>query len=202
MVTQRRGLGKGKGTGYKNIICKDPMVHKQSAMGIKQPQKTAISYNYLIQKRKVHLDKHKDVLIKHFKEFMKSDDFLLMPTNEQNRYKKMVAHFKAVDTHKSMKEWFKLYELDIAYMGGGFAGYVTGLMNIAEGDIYSGGIYWGAGSTAFGLGVTDFDNKIRVDINLFKKNYTQISKDFPDLSFKEKVMLTEEQMLQPRKKVL
>jgi hypothetical protein len=35
----RKGLGKGKGKGYKNIVGKDPRVHSQSARGIKQPQK-------------------------------------------------------------------------------------------------------------------------------------------------------------------
>jgi hypothetical protein len=35
---KRRGLGKGKGSGYKNLIPKDPGVHSQSSRGIKQPQ--------------------------------------------------------------------------------------------------------------------------------------------------------------------
>jgi apolipoprotein D and lipocalin family protein len=34
----RRGLGVGKGSGYHNIIPRDPMVHSQSAKGVKQPQ--------------------------------------------------------------------------------------------------------------------------------------------------------------------
>ena len=38
----RRGLGAGKGTGYKNLIPKDPMVHSQSSKGIKQPQRVNI----------------------------------------------------------------------------------------------------------------------------------------------------------------
>jgi hypothetical protein len=37
-MTTRKGLGKGMGTGYKNLIPKDPMVHKMSAKGMKQPQ--------------------------------------------------------------------------------------------------------------------------------------------------------------------
>lgn len=38
-MTQRKGMGLGKGTGYKNIIPnKDSSVHSQSAQGIKQPQ--------------------------------------------------------------------------------------------------------------------------------------------------------------------
>jgi len=35
----RKGLGKGKGKGYKNMMGKDPKVHSQSARGRKQPQK-------------------------------------------------------------------------------------------------------------------------------------------------------------------
>jgi len=39
MATRRKGLGKGRGKGYSNIICKDPAVHSQSARGVKQPQR-------------------------------------------------------------------------------------------------------------------------------------------------------------------
>jgi len=35
----RRGMGAGKGKGYRNIIGSDSRVHKMSACGIKQPQK-------------------------------------------------------------------------------------------------------------------------------------------------------------------
>jgi len=38
----RKGLGKNKGKGYRNIIGKDPHVHSQSAKGIKQPLKNPI----------------------------------------------------------------------------------------------------------------------------------------------------------------
>ncbi|MCJ7766805.1 hypothetical protein MUP79_00235, partial [Candidatus Bathyarchaeota archaeon] len=38
MEEMRRGLGAGQGRGYKNIIGIDPLIHKQSAMGIKQRQ--------------------------------------------------------------------------------------------------------------------------------------------------------------------
>ncbi|MCJ7768020.1 hypothetical protein MUP79_06485, partial [Candidatus Bathyarchaeota archaeon] len=42
-MTCRRGMGKGTGSGYRNIIGKDPMVHKMSAKGMKQPQHTPYS---------------------------------------------------------------------------------------------------------------------------------------------------------------
>ena len=38
-MIKRKGMGQGKGKGYKNIIGKDPMVHSQSAKGRKQPQR-------------------------------------------------------------------------------------------------------------------------------------------------------------------
>jgi hypothetical protein len=39
----RKGMMKGSGKrGYHNIIGKDPMVHSQSAKGIKQPQKWVV----------------------------------------------------------------------------------------------------------------------------------------------------------------
>lgn len=38
----RKGMMIGKGSGYKNVIGKDPKVHSQSAQGIKQPQRVNI----------------------------------------------------------------------------------------------------------------------------------------------------------------
>jgi len=38
-MARRKGLGAGKGKGYKNIMGKDPAVHSQSAKGMKQPQR-------------------------------------------------------------------------------------------------------------------------------------------------------------------
>ncbi len=35
----RKGMGKGTGKGYKNIISSDKKIHSQSAKGIKQPQR-------------------------------------------------------------------------------------------------------------------------------------------------------------------
>jgi hypothetical protein len=41
-MVRRKGMGKGTGKGYKNMMCKDPMVHSQSAKGMKQPQKIEV----------------------------------------------------------------------------------------------------------------------------------------------------------------
>ena len=38
----RKGLGKGRGMGYKNIIPRDPRVHSLSRRGIKQPQRVML----------------------------------------------------------------------------------------------------------------------------------------------------------------
>lgn len=48
----RRGMGKGRGKGYKNLIGKDPKVHSQSAKGIKQPQRIPIGVKSFIQANK------------------------------------------------------------------------------------------------------------------------------------------------------
>ena len=37
----RRGMGKGKGKGYKNLVRRDKVIHSQSAKGIKQPQRVS-----------------------------------------------------------------------------------------------------------------------------------------------------------------
>jgi len=47
---RRKGLMKGKGKGYKNVIGKDPYVHSQSARGIKQPQRLSMSQKIAITK--------------------------------------------------------------------------------------------------------------------------------------------------------
>jgi hypothetical protein len=56
---RRRGAAKGTGSGYKNLrgFPKDPMVHRQSAKGMKQPQKIPIISKYIWQDR---------VALKHF----------------------------------------------------------------------------------------------------------------------------------------
>jgi len=39
MLMVRKGLGKGKGKGYKNIVGKDPKIHSDSSKGRKRPQR-------------------------------------------------------------------------------------------------------------------------------------------------------------------
>jgi len=61
-TAKRKGLGRGLGKGYKNIIPKDPKVHSDSAKGRKQPQKVNIidmSYNDFA-KRGIYLPKMDD----------------------------------------------------------------------------------------------------------------------------------------------
>jgi len=42
-MARRKGLGKGRGKGYKNLIpIKDSRVHSQSSRGIKQPQRIKV----------------------------------------------------------------------------------------------------------------------------------------------------------------
>jgi len=48
---RRKGMGKGKGKGYKNIMGKDPLVHSQSARGMKQPQRVSPRITTIMKKR-------------------------------------------------------------------------------------------------------------------------------------------------------
>ncbi|MCJ7766803.1 hypothetical protein MUP79_00225 [Candidatus Bathyarchaeota archaeon] len=57
-MTQRKGLGKGMGTGYKNLIPKDPMVHRQSALGMKQAQQLTLP-EFKIKNPVVHVSERK-----------------------------------------------------------------------------------------------------------------------------------------------
>lgn len=49
---RRKGMMKGRGKGYKNVLGKDPMIHSQSAKGIKQPQRIPINIKAFIQSNK------------------------------------------------------------------------------------------------------------------------------------------------------
>jgi len=55
----RRGLGLGRGKGYKNLQGRDPYVHGQSARGVKQPQRIgmAVTSRFTGAKGKVILTK-------------------------------------------------------------------------------------------------------------------------------------------------
>jgi len=48
-MVSRQGLTTGTGKGYRNVICKDPMVHSMSAKGMKQPQvcKPIVSHAFI-----------------------------------------------------------------------------------------------------------------------------------------------------------
>jgi hypothetical protein len=48
----RKGMGKGKGRGYKNLMGRDPRVHSDSAKGRKQPQRIALFPITKLQKPK------------------------------------------------------------------------------------------------------------------------------------------------------
>lgn len=48
-MADRKGLGRGTGKGYKNIVGKDPRVHSDSARGMKQPQRNVEKASHLIR---------------------------------------------------------------------------------------------------------------------------------------------------------
>lgn len=65
----RKGMGKGKGKGYKNMIPKDPKVHSDSSRGRKQPQNLSPRVKSMLKK---------DPMLKNksFKDLQKSGVFL------------------------------------------------------------------------------------------------------------------------------
>ena len=69
MANNRKNLGQGKGSGYHNIIPKDPKVHSDSAKGIKQPQEVkkglfARSKDYASERLKESKEKRQKARIK------------------------------------------------------------------------------------------------------------------------------------------
>ena len=70
----RKGLGKGKGTGYKNLMGNDSKIHSQSAKGVKQPQKVNGLLDSKISRVK---DSNKSLI----KKFNKTKDKSLLPNN-------------------------------------------------------------------------------------------------------------------------
>jgi hypothetical protein len=66
----RKGMGKGKGRGYKNLMGKDPRVHSDSAKGRKQPQKLTFAQRFIpafrpTAPRKPIPDKYKNIVAKY-----------------------------------------------------------------------------------------------------------------------------------------
>lgn len=77
-MVKRKGLGKGQGKGYKNLVSNDPLVHSMSARGMTQKQ---------VLKRM-------------------DNDFGFVPTEEKKGFIKELAR-KAVDGVKWAVEWEK-----------------------------------------------------------------------------------------------
>lgn len=55
---KRKGLGKNKGRGYRNLISKDKQVHSDSAKGMKQPQ----NINYIPYRKKTQKNQVPDFI--------------------------------------------------------------------------------------------------------------------------------------------
>lgn len=59
-MVNRKGLGKGRGKGYKNLTGKDPKVHSQSAKGMKQPQRMSMAQKLAVTKNLKLKDSDRD----------------------------------------------------------------------------------------------------------------------------------------------
>lgn len=95
----RKGLGKGKGKGYKNILMgKDPKIHSQSAKGMKQPQKLSPRVQALLKK-------NPSLRNKSFKQLQKSGVFLKYQADSDGDGVPNIKDCKPLDVkrHKDME---------------------------------------------------------------------------------------------------
>jgi len=96
-MVKRKGLGKGKGKGYKNIVGKDPKIHSDSSKGRKQPQKLSPRVNAMLQKN----PKLKD---KNFKQLQKSGVFLKYQGDADKDGVKNIKDCKPLDVKRHKDE--------------------------------------------------------------------------------------------------
>ncbi len=62
-MANRKGMGRGTGKGYKNILGNDKSIHSQSARGIKQPQRIGhISTNSVYEHKYFTIYKSQDYI--------------------------------------------------------------------------------------------------------------------------------------------
>jgi hypothetical protein len=111
----RKGMMKGSGKrGYHNIIGKDPMVHSQSAKGIKQPQKVP-----MVHERK-KLPKLTDYDL-YFEGLLKKQDTWW--------YKKALEYSKELESTPSIKIHRKFENTDGWMDGISFPAYIVEFNN-------------------------------------------------------------------------
>ena len=103
---RRRGLGKGMGMGYKNIVPRDSYIHRMSALGIKVLPLQRVPYGKKStpkSKREYKIQHYSSPVgtIKEWKEFAKKQDVKRIHVNESDGsdfYVDLKAKFKDVRT--------------------------------------------------------------------------------------------------------
>jgi len=135
-MVRRKGMGKGKGKGYKNIMGKDPLVHSQSARGMKQPQKVQIpNFNFkpISMLKPSWMGQRRDLIIKYVPQWsnkygeIKNDGFLRIenvPLNVAQNLMTGYPNANISDTHNESPSHKKMLEYIKKY-GGTLEGYVT-----------------------------------------------------------------------------
>jgi len=68
----RKGMGRGTGKGYKNLVGTDKRIHSMSAKGIKQPQ--CIRVNAMVRAKKPKNKLAEIIFDKHFKDMPQPKD--------------------------------------------------------------------------------------------------------------------------------
>lgn len=108
-MARRKGMMKGKGRGYKNVVGKDPVVHSQSARGMKQPQRVRVplmrvpygNKNTPIEKREYTMGAGQPVgTIKEFEEFFEDANVKLEAPLTKIEKMKLTDNLKMKDTDK------------------------------------------------------------------------------------------------------
>jgi len=119
----RKGMGKGTGKGYKNLVGVDSRIHSQSSMGIKQPQRI----NPLLLNRS-SLDPRKSSFF--IKEALKGtvnlkpnqqkhiEDLLLsLPQEERKAYLRIKKRLDNVTTYEETKAVLKKFKPELKKIG-------------------------------------------------------------------------------------
>jgi hypothetical protein len=105
-MAKRRGAGKGTGKGYKNLprFPKDPVVHSQSARGIKQPQDVSPRVKSLLEKKPELKDKS-------FKQLQKEGVFLKYQADSDGDGVPNIKDCKPLDQTKQDDDMSEMMEM-------------------------------------------------------------------------------------------
>ena len=178
-MTKRKGLGRGLGKGYKNLIPKDPKVHSDSAKGRKQPQKV------VIPPKLKSTQKHNNII----KEFAKlfydelahvreTKYFNNMTTEQREKLIEMEKDLRKINTKEALNLFLKKHKSFLVESGLAvlltipFFVFPTHLISfiLAEAGVFS-----------IGALEARIINELKKQRDMFKTNYKKIETLFPFL---------------------